>query len=120
MVYDCKRIPYRIDRRLACFAGLNYDASVFLGLPFQPEGPEYGKYRFHHPAKRHFAARGIVFMRITRYVVLFIVLALSVVAVACGSGSDSEETATSTAVSEAPSSPTDAPAGKLSANNASD
>ena len=59
-------------------------------------------------------------MRIARYVALLVVLVLSVTAVACGSGSDSEETATATPVSESTSSPVDAPAVKLSANNSSD
>ena len=44
---------------------------------------------------------------------------LSVITVACGSGFDSGETVTPTAVSGTQSNP-DAPAGKLSANNASD
>ena len=59
-------------------------------------------------------------MRIARYVAISVVLVLSVITVACGSGYDSGETVTSTAVSGAPSSPADTPAGKLSANNASD
>ena len=59
-------------------------------------------------------------MRIAWYLALLVVLVLSVIAVACGSGSDPGETVTSTAVSGTPSNPTDAPAGKLSANNATD
>ena len=37
MVYDCKRIPYQIDRRLTCFAGPDYDASISIRLHFEPE-----------------------------------------------------------------------------------
>ena len=43
--YDCKRIPYWIDRRLTCFAGPEYDASISFGLPFEPEDCQYGKSR---------------------------------------------------------------------------
>ena len=43
--YDCKRIPYRIDGRLTCFAGHEYDASISFGLPFESEDCQYGKSR---------------------------------------------------------------------------
>ena len=45
MLYDCKRIPYRIDRRLTGLAGPDYDATVSFGLPFEPEDSQYGEYR---------------------------------------------------------------------------
>ena len=46
MLYDCKRIPYRIDRRLSGLAGPDYDAIISFGLPFEPEDSQYGKSRF--------------------------------------------------------------------------
>ena len=45
MLYDCKRISYRIDRRLTGLAGPDYDATISFGLPFEPEDSQYGKYR---------------------------------------------------------------------------
>ena len=45
MLYDCKRISYRIDRRLTGLAGPDYDAPISFGLPFEPEDSQYGKYR---------------------------------------------------------------------------
>ena len=43
--YDCKRIPYWIDRRLTCFARPEYDASISFGLTFEPEHCQFGKSR---------------------------------------------------------------------------
>ena len=43
--YDCKRIPYWIDRRLTCFAVPEYDAGISFGLPIEPEDCQYGKSR---------------------------------------------------------------------------
>ena len=37
MIYDCKRISYRIDRRLTGLAGPDYDATIPFGLPLEPE-----------------------------------------------------------------------------------
>ena len=31
VLYDCKRIPYWIDRQLTCFAGPEYDACISFG-----------------------------------------------------------------------------------------
>ena len=45
MLYDCKRISYRIDRRLSGLAGPDYDAPISFGLPFEPEDSQYGKSR---------------------------------------------------------------------------
>ena len=45
MVYDYKRIPYRIDRRLTGLAGPDYDATISFGLPVEPEDSQYGKSR---------------------------------------------------------------------------
>ena len=45
MVYDYKRIPYRIDRRLTGLAGPDYDATISFGLPVEPEDFQYGKSR---------------------------------------------------------------------------
>ena len=44
MLYDCKRIPYRIDRRPTGLAGPDYDATISFGLPFKPEDSQYGKF----------------------------------------------------------------------------
>ena len=45
MLYDCKRISYRIDPRLTGFAVPDYDATISFGLPFESEDSQYGKYR---------------------------------------------------------------------------
>ena len=45
MLYDCKRISYRIDRRLTGLAGPDYAATISFGLPFEPEDSQYGKSR---------------------------------------------------------------------------
>ena len=45
VAYDCKRIPYWIDRRLTCFAVPEYDAGISFGLPIEPEDCQYGKSR---------------------------------------------------------------------------
>ena len=45
MVYDYKRIPYRIDRPLTGLAGPDYDATISFGLPVEPEDSQYGKSR---------------------------------------------------------------------------
>ncbi len=45
MVHGKNRIPYRIDRRLTGLAGLDYDATISFGLPFESEDSRYGKYR---------------------------------------------------------------------------
>ena len=45
MLYDCKRISYRIDRRLTGLAGPEYDATISFGLLFEPEDSQYGKSR---------------------------------------------------------------------------
>ena len=42
MLYDCKRIPHRIDRRLSGFAGPDYDATVSLWLPLSLKTPNMG------------------------------------------------------------------------------
>ena len=39
------RIPYRIDRRLTCLAGPDYDTTISFGLSFEPEDSQYGKSR---------------------------------------------------------------------------
>ena len=50
MLYDCKRISYRIDRRLTGLAGPEYVATISFGLPFEPQDSQYGKSRLkaHH------------------------------------------------------------------------
>ena len=45
MLYDCNRIPHRIDRRLSGLAGPDYDATISSGLPLEPEDSQYGKSR---------------------------------------------------------------------------
>ena len=45
MLYDCKRISYRIDRRLSGLAGPDYAATISFGLPFEPEDSQYGECR---------------------------------------------------------------------------
>ena len=45
MLYDCKRISYWIDRRLSGLAGPDYDATISIGLPLEPEDSQYGKSR---------------------------------------------------------------------------
>ena len=45
MVHGKNRIPCWIDRRLTCLAGLESDATISFGLPFEPEDSQYGKYR---------------------------------------------------------------------------
>ena len=47
MLYDCKRISCRIDRRLTGLAGPDYDAPISFGLPFEPEDCQYGKPRLY-------------------------------------------------------------------------
>ena len=46
MAHSKNRIPYRIDRRLTGLAGPDDDATISLGLPFEPEDCQYGKSRF--------------------------------------------------------------------------
>ena len=46
MVHGTHRIPYWIDRRLTGLAGPDYDATISIGLPFEPEDSQYGEYRF--------------------------------------------------------------------------
>ena len=46
MLYDCKRISYWTDRRLAGLAGPDYGATISFGLPFEPEDSQYGECRF--------------------------------------------------------------------------
>ena len=57
MLYDCKRISYRIDRRLSGLAGPDYDATISFGLPFEPEDSQYGKYRLQ-AVRRAYAESG--------------------------------------------------------------
>ena len=45
MVHGENSIPYWIDRSLTGLAGPNYDASISIGLPFEPEDSQYGKYQ---------------------------------------------------------------------------
>ena len=45
MVYDRKRIPYWIDRRLPGLAEPDYDATISFRLPFEPEDSQYGESR---------------------------------------------------------------------------
>ena len=45
MLYDCKRISYRIDLRLSGLAGPDYDATISFGLPIEPEDSQYGECR---------------------------------------------------------------------------
>ena len=45
MVHGKNRIPYWIDRSLTGLAGPDYDASISIGLPFEPEDSQYGKSR---------------------------------------------------------------------------
>ena len=45
MVHGENRIPYWIDRRLTGLAGPDYGAIISLGLSFEPEDSQYGKYR---------------------------------------------------------------------------
>ena len=45
LVHGKNRIPYRIDRRWTGLAGPDYNATISLGLPFEPEDSQYGKYR---------------------------------------------------------------------------
>ena len=42
MVHGKNRIPYRIDRRLTGLAGPEYDATISVGLPFEPEDSNMG------------------------------------------------------------------------------
>ena len=51
MLYDCKRISYRIDRRLTALASPDYDATISFGLPFEPEDSQYGKSRLKELVK---------------------------------------------------------------------
>ena len=50
MVHGKNRIPYRIDQRLTCFAGPEYDTIISYGLPFEPEDSQYGKSRLRMPS----------------------------------------------------------------------
>ena len=52
MLYDCKRISYRIDLRLSGLAGPDYDATISFGLPFEPEDSQYGEYRLRNARRR--------------------------------------------------------------------
>ena len=45
MVHGKNRIPCWIDRRLTGLAGLESDATISFGLPFEREDSQYGKYR---------------------------------------------------------------------------
>ena len=47
VVYDYKRIPYRIDRPLTGLAGPDYGATISFGLPVEPEDSQYGKSRLN-------------------------------------------------------------------------
>ena len=61
MLYDCNRIPHRIDRRLTGLAGPDYDATISFGLPLEPEDCQYGKSRLdgqHRLAALEFAISG--------------------------------------------------------------
>ena len=62
MLYDCKRIPHRIDRRLSGLAGPDYDATISIGLPLEPEDSQYGKSRPIplRPSSRGGAKAGLV------------------------------------------------------------
>ena len=42
MFHGRNRIPYRIDRRLTGLAGPDNNATISLGLPFEPETPNMG------------------------------------------------------------------------------
>ena len=44
MVYDGNRTPYRTDRALTGFEGHDYDAAILIGMPYEPEDSQYGKY----------------------------------------------------------------------------
>ena len=52
------RIPYRIDRRLTCLAGPDYDATISFGLSFEPEGSQYGKSRLRTVTRGVSCSRG--------------------------------------------------------------
>ena len=45
MVHGKNHIPYWIDRSLTGLAGPDYDASISIGLPFEPEDCPYGESR---------------------------------------------------------------------------
>ena len=45
MVHGKNRIPCWIDRRLTGLAGLESDATISFGLPFEREDSQYGEYR---------------------------------------------------------------------------
>ena len=49
MLYDCNRISYWTDRRLAGLAGPDYDATISFGLPLEAEDSQYGKSRIYIP-----------------------------------------------------------------------
>ena len=54
MVHVKNRIPYWIDRSLTGLAGPDYDASISIGLPFEPEDSRYGEYRLRAlPVHKH-------------------------------------------------------------------
>ena len=46
MVHGENRIPYWIDRRLTGLAEPDYDATISIGLPFEPLDCQYGESRF--------------------------------------------------------------------------
>ena len=52
MVHGKNRIPYWIDRSLTGLAGPDYDASISIGLPFEPEYSQYGGSRVESPNRR--------------------------------------------------------------------
>ena len=43
MVHGSNRIPYRINLRFSGLAGLDHNATISFGLPFEPEDSQYGK-----------------------------------------------------------------------------
>ena len=47
MVHGENRISYWIDQRLTGLAGLDYDAPISFGLPFEPEDSHYGESRLN-------------------------------------------------------------------------
>ena len=56
MVYDGNRTPYRPDRALTGFAGHDDDAAISLGMPYEPEDSQYGKYWLNGLAGREYHA----------------------------------------------------------------
>ena len=49
MVHGKNRIPYWIDRSLTGLAGPDYDATISVGLPIEPENSQYGESRLNGP-----------------------------------------------------------------------